>query len=293
LLTLYGHLDTVPPEGNERPEVAGDRVSGRGTVDMKGGLTVMLALLEDDDVRAGPYDVAAVFYDREEGPAHLNGLEDVLDAVPWLAGSELGVVLEPTDLELQLGCQGALNATVSFLGRSAHSARPWLGENAVTKAGTWLAGMHARRPETVVVGGLEFKELFSVTTARGGTARNVIPGRFELNLNYRFPPDRTLDEAEARLRAVADEADDVEIVDRAAAGAVPEGNRHVDRLARVSGAPRTAKQAWTDVARLGARGIPAVNFGPGEVALAHRADESTPVEHLERAFTALRAFLVE
>jgi succinyl-diaminopimelate desuccinylase len=293
LVTLYGHLDTVPEQGNTVPVVRDGRVHGLGAVDMKGGVAVMLALLEDDEVAAGPYAMVGVFYDREEGPADENGLEDVLDAVPWLMEAEFAVVLEPSDGEIQLGCQGAINATVTFLGRSAHSARPWLGENAVTKAGDFLAELHRRVPNPVTVEGLVFRETVAVTTARGGLARNVIPPRFELNLNYRFPPNLTSGEAEARVRAIASAADEVSIVDLAPAAPIPAGDPHLERLERVSAAPRAAKQAWTDVARLAGRGIPAVNFGPGETALAHRADESVTIDDLEEVHTALRRFLLE
>lgn len=293
LITLYGHLDTVPAQGNAAPELRGDRVFGLGASDMKAGLAVMLALLEDEEVAAGPCRPSAVFYDKEEGPAHENGLEDVLDRVGWLADAALAVVLEPTDLELQPGCQGALNARVTFLGEAAHSSRPWLGSNAITRAGEWLAAMHRREPVPATVGGLEFREVMSVTTAHGGVATNVVPARFELNLNYRFPPSITLEEAEARLREAAAPADEVQVFDRAPAALVPPGNPHLERLARVTGARRTGKQGWTDVARLTARGIPAVNYGPGEVALCHRADESVPVANLEAAFTALKRFFTE
>ena len=144
-LTLYGHLDTVPAQGNAIPEARDGRVFGVGASDMKSGLAVMLALLEDAQVAAGPYRVAGVFYDKEEGPAHENGLEEVLDTVGWLGQAGLAVVLEPTDLELQLGCQGALNARVTFFGEAAHSARPWLGVNAITP-GRGVAGGDARAP---------------------------------------------------------------------------------------------------------------------------------------------------
>jgi len=293
LITLYGHLDTVPAQRNAVPEERAGRVFGLGASDMKSGLAVMLALLEDPEVAAGPFQVAGVFYDKEEGPAHENGLEDVLDAVGWLGRSALAVVLEPTDLELQLGCQGALNARVTFLGEAAHSARPWLGVNAISRAGEWLAAMHRREPVATTVAGLEFREVMSVTRAQGGIASNVIPARFDLNLNYRFPPNVSLEEAEARLRAAAAPADEVEVTDRSPAGAIPEGNAHLERLARITEARRSGKQGWTDVARLTRRGIPAVNYGPGEVALCHRPDESVAVAAMETAFTALKRFLTE
>jgi len=292
-ITLYGHLDTVPAQGNATPEVREGRVLGLGASDMKSGLAVMLALLEDEEVAAGPCCLSAVFYDKEEGPAHENGLEEVLDSVGWLSEAALAVVLEPTDLELQPGCQGALNARVTFLGEAAHSSRPWLGTNAITRAGDWLAAMHRREPAPVTLEGLEFREVMSVTTAHGGIATNVVPARFDLNLNYRFPPNLTLEEAEVRLRQAAAPADEVEVFDRAPGALVPAGNPHLERLARVTGARRSGKQGWTDVARLSARGIPAVNYGPGEVALCHRADESVEIVALEAAFAALKRFLTK
>jgi succinyl-diaminopimelate desuccinylase len=292
-ITLYGHLDTVPAQGNAIPEVREGRVFGLGASDMKSGLAVMLALLEDVEVAAGPYRLSAVFYDKEEGSAHENGLEEVLDSVEWLSRAELAIVLEPTDLDLQPGCQGALNARVTFLGEAAHSSRPWLGVNAITRAGEWLAAMHRRAPIPVTVGGLEFQEVMSVTTARGGVATNVVPARFDLNLNYRFPPGVGLEQAEARLREAAGPADEVEVFDRAPAALVPPGNPLLDRLACTTGARRTGKQGWTDVARLSQRGIPAVNYGPGEVALCHRADESVAVTAMETAVAALKRFLTE
>lgn len=292
-ITLYGHLDTVPEQANRPARVEGGRLHGLGCSDMKAGLAVMVGLLEDEAVRTGPYNVTAVFYDREEGPADENGLEDLLDRFAWLTDAEFAVVMEPTDLQLEVGCQGALNATVTFSGTSAHSARPWLGENAVTKAGSWLAAMHERRPQAVVVEGYEFKELFAVTMASGGIARNVIPPSFDVNLNYRFPPSLSLEEAEARLREVSAVADDITIVDRAPAAPIPAGNPHFARLESVSGAVATAKQAWTDVARLTQRGVPAVNYGPGETAQAHQRTESVAIGNLDVAFDAMRRFLTE
>ena len=291
LVLLVGHIDTVPVQGQGPATIEDGRVAGLGASDMKSGLAVMVHLLEDPAIRLGPYDVVGVFYDKEEGPADENGLEPLLQLAPWLSEAELAVVLEPTDLELQVGCLGTINATVRFAGHSAHSARPWLGENAITKAGSFLAELHSRAPTSVVVDDLEFKEVFSVTLASGGIANNIIPANFDLNLNYRFGPDKTLDEAETRLREVAASADSIEIVDRAPAGPVPEGNAHLERLARLSGAARTPKQAWTDVARLAEYEIPAVNYGPGETAQAHQVAESVALGNLQVAFDALYRFL--
>jgi succinyl-diaminopimelate desuccinylase len=290
LVSLYGHLDTVPEQGNLPARVEGDRVVGLGASDMKAGLAVMIHLLEDDAIRSGPFDVLGVFYDGEEGPAEANGLERVLDEVAELSGSVLAVVLEPTDNELQLGCQGVINARVEFHGMAAHSARPWLGENAISKAGRWLAAMHERRVREVTVGGLAFNETFAVTTAGGGIAANVIPDRFVINLNHRFPPDRSLAEAEQRVIEACAEADLVQIVDRAPPAPVPEDSPPLRRLRTLVGAV-AAKTAWTDVARLAARGVPAVNYGPGETVLAHRRDESASIAAMERCRDVLREFL--
>ena len=291
IIVLYGHTDTVPEQDNATASVHGQRIYGLGASDMKAGLAVMVHLLENREVIDGPYDVVGVFYDKEEGPSADNGLEDVLDAVPWLADAMFSIVLEPTDLNLELGCNGAMNADIIFNGHAAHSARPWLGENAVTKAGAWLAEMHDRRPEPVEIAGLEYREVFSVTRASGGIASNVLPARFTLNLNYRFPPVYDLDEAEIRLRDVASAADEITVTDRASAGTIPEGNPHLDRLGELVGGVKTAKQGWTDVARLTGRGIPAVNYGPGEVAQAHQVTESIPTENLKVVYDVLHGFL--
>ena len=290
LIAVYGHLDTVPEQGNLPARVEGGRVHGLGTTDMKSGLAVMIALLEDDTVADGPFDLAGVFYDAEEGPSDGNGLEGVLDAAPDLLEARFSIVMEPTDGELQLGCQGTINATVEFHGTAAHSARPWLGHNAITKAGAWLAEMHLRGWRDVDVSGLTFKETFAVTTAHGGIARNVIPATFTMNLNHRFPPDRTMEEAEAKVRQVCASADRVDVVDRAAAAPIPEGNPHLERLRGLVEVV-AAKTAWTDVARLATRGLAAVNYGPGETALAHRRDESASIAAMERCLLVLKEFL--
>ena len=240
---------------------------------------------------SGPYDVVGVFYDREEGPAAENGLIDVLENAGWLADAAFAVVLEPTDLELQVGCQGVINATVGFDGKAAHSARPWLGENAVTKAGSWLASMHERPVTPVLVEGLEFREVMTVTGAEGGVARNIIPAQFHVNVNYRFPPSMSTADAEAVVRAAAAEADSIEFVDVAPAAPLPTGNVHFERLAAVTGAPVTPKQAWTDVARLTQLGIAAPNYGPGETAEAHQPAESVAIDNLQIGYRALKEFL--
>ena len=209
-----------------------------------------------------------------------------------MSQAAFAVVLEPSDGELQLGCNGIINATVTFEGKSAHSARPWLGDNAITKAGEWMTRLHKLQPREVEIDGMIYREVISVTRASGGIANNIIPPRFDLNINYRFPPTRSLKEAEAYLRVACAEADTFVITDSAPAGPVKVDTPFVKRLAEVSGAPRAAKQGWTDVARLGAYGIAAVNYGPGETAQAHQMAESVAIADLETVFDNLRSVLV-
>ena len=291
IISLYGHIDTVPAQGQGDAKIVDGRLIGLGSTDMKSGVAVMLHLMEDDDVAEGPYDLISVFYDGEEGPADENGLGDVLQEASWLNESEFAVVLEPTDLDLHLGCQGVINAWVMFDGHAAHSSRPWLGENAITKAGAFLIEMHAWEHKPVTVDGLDYTEVFSVTQARGGVARNIIPSVFEVGLNHRFPPNMTVDEAEARMRDVASAADRIEIVDRAPGANVPADNAHLERLAAIAGTKRKPKQGWTDVARLSAAGIPAVNYGPGDVEHAHQVGESVALANLDECYRVLKELL--
>ena len=280
---LVGHLDTVPLQGDVGARLESDRVHGLGATDMKGGLAVMVHLIET----LGPEKVTCVFYAGEEGPLAGNQLTRVLDEVGWLKGSSAAVVLEPTDRAIEAGCQGVINADVLFIGRPAHSARPWLGENAITKAGEFLTFLGGLEPEPHVVNGLEFLEVMSVTAAHGGVARNVIPGEFVMNINYRFAPDRSHDEAVARLHEVCAPADRVEVTDVAPAGSVDIDHSLFRALIESTGAPVRAKQGWTDVAQLSSAGLPAVNFGPGEPSLAHKPGESVRVSDLEWAYESL------
>ena len=291
LLLIAGHLDTVPSQGQNPASVAEGRLHGLGAADMKAGLAVMIHLLEDPGIQAGPYDVIGIFYAGEEGPSSGNQLEEVLTRAAWMSQAEFAVVLEPSDGELQLGCNGVMNATVSFEGKSAHSARPWLGENAVTKAGEWMTRLHRMEPAEVDIDGMVYREVLSVTRASGGIANNIIPPRFELNLNYRFPPTRSLKEAEAFLANVCSEADGFVITDSAPAGPVRIDSPFVTKLARISGAPKAAKQGWTDVARFGVYGIPAVNYGPGETVQAHQVSESVALGDLDTVFRNLHTAL--
>ncbi|MFO7298688.1 MAG: succinyl-diaminopimelate desuccinylase [Actinomycetes bacterium] len=284
---LVGHTDTVPLQGEPGARIEGDRVHGLGATDMKGGLAVMIHVLED----LGTDRVVGVFYAGEEGSLSGNQLAPILDAHPDLVEAEAAIVMEPTNREVHAGCQGVVNARVWFEGEAAHSARPWQGRNAITKAAGFLAEMDARQPELHEIEGLPFKEVISVTRAQGGVANNVIPARFELNVNYRFSPDRTTEEAIEHLRSVCAAADGFEVSD-AAPAAYPAVNHPLfERLVVAADTTIAHKQGWTDVAQLAARGVPAINFGPGETALAHKPGESVRIDDLEWAYAALTEVL--
>ncbi|HJS71435.1 MAG TPA: succinyl-diaminopimelate desuccinylase [Acidimicrobiia bacterium] len=284
---LAGHTDTVPLQGDVGARISGGRLHGLGATDMKGGLAVMVHLLED----LGTERVVGVFYAGEEGPMSGNELGPILDAIPALEEVEAAIVMEPTNREIHAGCQGSINATVSFIGEAAHSARPWLGVNAVTRAGQFLTKMDRLQPELHPIEGLEFKEVVSVTRAGGGVANNIIPSRFDLNVNYRFSPDRTEEQAIAHLRLVCEDADEFEVADSAPAAYPHMSHPLFQQLAEKAGAPVSHKQGWTDVAQLAQRGIPAINFGPGETTLAHKPGESIALDDLGWARDALAAVL--
>jgi succinyl-diaminopimelate desuccinylase len=291
LIVLAGHLDTVPANANATARREGDRLYGLGSSDMKAGDAVMLALLETLDFDRCRFDVAAVFYDAEEGPSEHNGLRRLLGEMPWLRSAALAVLLEPTDLRVELGCIGTINAEVRVRGKSAHSARPWLGVNAVEEAVDWLAVI-TRFPVTVVpVQGVEYRETLQVTTLRAGRARNVVPDELVANLNYRFPPDRTMADAERRLRALVPASFELAFVDRAEPGRVCLDSAEVQTFVRRTGATITGKQGWTDVAQFTTAGIPAFNFGPGVPEQAHQQSEYCPMANLEPAYRRLREFM--
>jgi succinyl-diaminopimelate desuccinylase len=305
LILLVGHTDTVPPAGSksgpgvmEAPRREGSRIVGLGASDMKGGLAVMLALAERLDFAALPVDVGMVFYDREEGPWAESGLGPTLDAAPWLTTAALAFCLEPSDNEVQVGCLGTLHAKITFLGRAAHSARPWQGDNAIHAAGGLLVALGGLAPVDVWCGDHLFREVKSATLASGGRARNVIPDRFEVNVNFRFAPGRSVADAEAEIRALVAGSlpagatpPEIAITERAPSGRVVTGNPHLQRFLAQTGNAVTAKQAWTDVARLSEVGVDAVNFGPGCSAQAHQAGEYAEVALLHTAYDQLAHFL--
>jgi succinyl-diaminopimelate desuccinylase len=293
LVVLAGHLDTVPVQGNRPGHIDEGAVHGLGSSDMKGGVAVMLEvarwLAEEEPELA--VDLGLLFFPREELPAEESALPGLFAAYPAIRDAGLGVMLEPTDNTIQAGCLGNLNAELVFHGESAHSARPWLGRNAIDAAVEGLAAILPLPTTEAEIAGLTFVEVASVTLIRGGIATNVIPGRVECLVNFRYAPDRTRDEAEARLREILGAAGDVEILSNAPPARVAADSPLVQRLREAGSLAIEPKQAWTPVAELDAAGIPAVNFGPGATRYAHRADEQVDIAALVQCFEALRRFL--
>lgn len=297
-VVLAGHLDTVPlarhPDGTPNlpvqvvEEGGAEVLLGRGTVDMKGGVAVQLHLAATlpDPIR----DVTYVFYDNEEVEAARNGLRRLAEHHPeWIAG-DFAVLLEPTDGTVEGGCQGTMRVAVTTRGTAAHSARSWMGHNAIHDAGRVLSRLGSYLAREVAVDGLTFREGLNAVGIHGGIAGNVIPDHCEVTVNYRFAPDRSVADAEAHLREVF-EGFEVEVLD-AAGGARP-GLDHPAAAAFVAaiGQQPKPKFGWTDVARFSALGVPAVNFGPGDPLLAHRDDERCPAAQVTGCAEALRRWL--
>lgn len=294
-LLLGGHLDTVPPFSSRGARLEGDTLWGLGAVDMKGGLAVLLSLVPA--VEHAALDVTFVFYACEEVERDADALAALARARPEVLGADAAVLGEPTAGVVEAGCQGTLRAVLHLAGRRAHSARPWQGINAVHRLTPALEVLSRYVPREVVMDGCVYTEQLQAVGVGGGVAGNVVPDAAQLTVNFRFAPDRSVEEAEHELRSMfagavrIDDGDSLEVVD-AAPGAAP-GLVHpvLEALVQASGAPPRAKVGWTDVATLAAIGVPAANFGPGDPLLAHTPDEAVTAAELEHARAVLAAVL--
>ncbi len=291
-VVIAGHLDTVPVAGNLPSWVetvdGQERVYGRGTCDMKGGVAVALAVAAS--VAEPSRDVTWIFYDHEEVDADRNGLNRLSRERPDLLAGDFAVLMEPTGAAIEGGCQGTLRVAVSTYGKAAHSARSWRGSNAVHAMGEALRRLESYEAQRVVVDGLEYREGMNAVGISGGIAGNVIPDRCEVLVNYRFAPDKDADAALAEVTRLFD-GYDVRLLDLAV-GARPglDQPAAAEFVAAVGGEPRP-KFGWTDVARFSALGIPAVNYGPADPNLAHADDEYCPAVDLDACRAALVAWL--
>lgn len=291
-VVIAGHLDTVPINGNvptRFEEVGGRRILwGRGTVDMKAGVAVQLKLAHD---LADPsVDVTWMWYDHEEVSADLNGLGRVLRMHPELFRADFAILGEPTRAEVEGGCNGTLRVELRATGRRAHSARSWVGENAIHKLAPALERLAAYEAETVTVDGLDYREGLNAVLVHGGVAGNVIPDEAVLTLNYRFAPSRSVVEATTHVRELFPEYE-LTVTD-ASEGARPGlDDPLAQQFVRAVGADARPKYGWTDVARFSSLGIPAVNFGPGDPLLAHADDERVDCDEIVACERALRSWL--
>jgi succinyl-diaminopimelate desuccinylase len=286
---IGGHLDTVPIADNVPSRRDGDTIYGCGTSDMKSSLAVMLRLAVE--LARPAHDLTWVFYDCEEIEAARNGLTRIeTDHREWLE-ADLAILMEPTHGEIEAGCQGTLRAVVTTEGVRAHSARGWLGRNAIHAAGEIINRLAAYAPRDVDIDGCIYKEGLNAVKVEGGVAGNVIPDHCAVTVNFRFAPDRSVEQAIEHVRTVFD-GFDVQITD-SAAGALPGLNVPVTQsFVESTGRTPRAKYGWTDVSRFSTLGIPALNYGPGDPNLAHTRDEHVSAALIAETEVVLRRFLM-
>lgn len=285
---LAGHIDTVPLADNLPSRREGDLLYGCGTSDMKAGDAVFAHLAAT--LPAPRHDLTLVFYDCEEIEAVRNGLGRIeREHRDWL-DADLAILGEPTNGAVEAGCQGTLKVEITLRGRRVHSARSWLGDNAVHAAGEVLRRLSDHRPRDVDIDGCVYREGLQAVGIRGGVAGNVVPDECVVLVNFRFAPDRSVEAAEAHVRELFD-GYDVRLTDLSP-GALPGlAQPAAQEFLAATGTSASAKYGWTDVARFAALGIPALNYGPGDPNLAHTRDEHVRTGLITSATEALRAYL--
>ena len=287
-VVIAGHIDTVPLNANLPARRDEQALHGLGSCDMKGGVAIALRLAATLPVTNR--DVTYLFYECEEVEAERNGLQLLSQSHPELLQADFAILMEPSDAVVEAGCQGTLRVDVRTRGTRAHSARSWTGVNAIHGAGEVLARLNAYEPRRPVIDGLEYHEGLNAVFITGGVAGNVLPDECVVSVNYRFAPDRSVEEAYAHMREVFD-GFEIELSDSAPAAmpglSVPAAAAFIEAV----GGRANPKFGWTDVARFSGLGIPAVNFGPGDPHLAHKQDELVPLDHIATVEKQLRAWL--
>ena len=292
-LAIGGHLDTVPVNGNANARIEGPVLHGLGSADMKGGLAVMLELARN--VSEPAIDVTLVFYAREEVSLEHNGLRELFAEAPELLQADAAILGEPTDAVLEAGCQGTMRLGVTLRGTRAHTARPWMGRNAIHRMGELLAAMETLEHRTPVIDGCTFREAMQAVFVEGGVAGNVVPDAATVTVNHRFAPDRTPAEAEAFVRGFVEpfleSGDSVELTEMSPAARPDLAHPLMAAFIGRNDLHVRAKLGWTDVAFFSEQGIPAVNFGPGDATLAHTRQEHLHEIPLLMAYQALEELL--
>jgi len=288
---FIGHLDTVPGTNDFNGQIIEDRIYGLGASDMKGGLAVMMALIDHFSDKEKTYNTIYVFYEKEEGPYVDNGLEPLLSQYNIIQKSDLAFALEPTNNVVQVGCLGTMHASVIFEGKRAHSARPWQGENAIHKSVNFLKRLSEFGIKEYDFYGIKYYEVMNATMVSFSGGRNIIPDKFKINVNYRFAPGKSIEQAKEELLNLVNNEAKVEFTDVAPSGNVCLDNPILKDFISKYNLPIEAKQAWTDVARLSLYGIDAVNFGAGDPAQAHQKNEYIPIKNLFDSYEIFKDFL--
>ena len=285
-IALVGHVDTVPIDSNQTYVTDASKIYGRGSVDMKSGIAVMLEVLSNN-----LENVVSVFYTAEEGPMVNNGLEVLMPILKNDFDVGFAIILEPTNGEVQLGCLGSVNADLKIIGKSAHSARPWMGTNPILKMSEVINYIQNNEIQEHVIDGLTFKQIITLTTISGGSANNVIPSHLNMNINYRFLPTQNEEQAAKFLIDTFSEYGEVSIKNTSN-GALPNlQSTKIKEFIDITGAEVTPKQAWTDIARFSYENIPAVNYGPGDPLLAHSPDEFVNMSQIVESYESIVEYL--
>ncbi len=326
-LVIAGHTDTVPPNGNAQARIDGDTLWGVGSADMKGGLAVALQLARE--VTNPRYDLTFIFYAREEVAQEHNGLNELTAERPDLLAGDCAILGEPTSALIEAGCQGAMRFQLTLAGARAHTARPWMGRNALHRLGPVLAALAAYEARTPTIDGCVYREAIQAVSVEGGVAGNVVPDQVVLKIHHRYAPDRSPQQAESFVRellaphielapdavtantentdgAKRDESsgarsgdesarkggyDELVVLDQSPA-CLPSMNHPIlQKLVTDNNLEVKSKLGWTDVARFDQLGIPATNFGPGDATVAHAADERLERSSIESVYSALRALV--
>lgn len=294
-LLLGGHTDTVPAQGNDQIRLSEDSIWGIGSADMKGGIAIMLSLALN--VPDSAVDMTYVFYAREEVAHKHNGLLEIEANQPELLIADLAILGEPTSGNIEAGCQGTMRFTLELKGERAHTARPWMGRNAIHRLSGVLTAIEDYESRNPVIEGCQYREALQVVKVEGGIAGNVVPDSTTLTINHRVAPDRSLDTAEREIRDLLEPfmepADELKVVDAAPPAKPGLSNPILASMIESHQLNVQAKLGWTDVAFFDQKGIPAANFGPGDATLAHTSNEQVERSSIDQCYLALKQIITE